>query len=148
MIQAETCSQAAAVHRCEIQMPRASGAKGLSWYDTGRNVYAGGCSTQQVRCKMSRPSGAKGLRWYEGAERCTQAAAVHRCEIQMPRASGAKGLRWYDTDGCSTQVCAAKCPDPLVQNTYDGMREQKSVRRRLQYTDMRSKCPDPLVQKA
>ncbi|KAK7483111.1 hypothetical protein BaRGS_00025679 [Batillaria attramentaria] len=99
-------------------MPSPSGAKGLRWYGTGRNVYAGGCSTQQVWwCKMPRPSGAKSLRWQKGVRRRLLYTAGVRCK--MPTPSGAKDLRWYDTGrevyagGCCTQqVWWYKTPRP------------------------------------
>ncbi|KAK7464568.1 hypothetical protein BaRGS_00037878 [Batillaria attramentaria] len=130
----ETCMQAAAVHRCGIQMPRPSGTKGLTWYDKGdkgRNVCTGGCSTQQVwytnaqmqnkaemgemRTQVAAVHGQKRLPWWlytEGAEMCTQAAAVHsRCEMQnaqtfwCKRPEGIKGA----------EMCTQAAPGHGVQ---------------------------------
>ncbi|KAK7499625.1 hypothetical protein BaRGS_00009277 [Batillaria attramentaria] len=98
MTEAEMCMQAAAVHMWyEMQMPRPPCAKDLKWYDTGKDVYAGGCSTQlvndakcpvplaaavqaDVRCKLPVGKARDGL---TEAEMCMPVAAVYsRCEMQ------------------------------------------------------------------
>ncbi|KAK7478042.1 hypothetical protein BaRGS_00030718 [Batillaria attramentaria] len=154
-MQAEMCMQAAAVHGRRLQytagvrckMPRPSGAKGLKWYDAGRNVYAGGCSTRQaaavhIRCEMqnaqTRPLVQNAWDGTMQAEMCTQAAAVHgRCEMQNAQTRPLVQKAWDGTiagrnvyaGGCSTRQAAAvhgRCDmqnaqtRPLVQKVWDG----------------------------
>ncbi|KAK7484822.1 hypothetical protein BaRGS_00023865, partial [Batillaria attramentaria] len=95
MIQAETCTQAAAVHSRWLEVPLVQ--KRLVRYNE-KGVRRRLQYTAGVMCKIPRPSGTKGL----VQETCMQAAAVHR-QLQytakgrskMYRPAGVHGPRQY-----------------------------------------------------